>query len=363
MVLYIWKYVQPSGQYTVAPPYYEPDRVIDRFSSAIWCERYYEPGEFQLKIRATPELLRYFCDNELLVTQQNSERAMIPERIVLTTSNEDGNYLTVSGKSYESLLNRRIIRQGSKWTRNSGTGEQAIEYFAKNNILSDKYYSDPGSGDVYRFIPFLSYEPPASTAEQRELLFPERVEIAPGMQPLGETVSNICRFCGFGYRILFDIPKSKMTFSVYRGTDRTLLQYENNPVVFSPDFNTIGNTEYVVDRSTYCNWLYYKNGSSVRNAPADSRSIMGVTRRERVLENTESANTDADGTAYKEQTNFTGDVLPNDMFRYRADYFLGDTVTVQNALGITGAATITEVTEAEDETGYRLVPTFSEWRA
>ena len=41
---------------------------------------------------------------------------------------------------------------------------------------------------------------------------------------------------------------------------------------------------------------------------------------------------------------------------------LGDTVSVRNHYGITGTAVVTAVDEAEDETGYKLVPTLSDWK-
>jgi hypothetical protein len=65
--------------------------------------------------------------------------------------------------------------------------------------------------------------------------------------------------------------------------------------------------------------------------------------------------------ARKEEIRFDGEILPNGQFRYRRDYFLGDTVSVRNAYGIRGNAVVTEVTEVEDESGSRMIPKFSEW--
>ena len=49
------------------------------------------------------------------------------------------------------------------------------------------------------------------------------------------------------------------------------------------------------------------------------------------------------------------------MYKYHVDYELGDTVLIENEYGIQAKATIIEVTEVEDESGYRIVPTLSEW--
>ena len=43
------------------------------------------------------------------------------------------------------------------------------------------------------------------------------------------------------------------------------------------------------------------------------------------------------------------------------DYDLGDTVYLETARGVRGAAKITAITEVEDAEGYRIYPTFSDW--
>jgi hypothetical protein len=45
-------------------------------------------------------------------------------------------------------------------------------------------------------------------------------------------------------------------------------------------------------------------------------------------------------------------------WKYRDDYDVGDIVTVGNNYGITGDATVAEVAETEDASGYYAVPGF-----
>jgi hypothetical protein len=58
---------------------------------------------------------------------------------------------------------------------------------------------------------------------------------------------------------------------------------------------------------------------------------------------------------------FNGEILNYNAYTYGVDYNLGDKVSIKNEYGVTGNATIMAITEVEDETGYRLVPTLSEW--
>lgn len=55
---------------------------------------------------------------------------------------------------------------------------------------------------------------------------------------------------------------------------------------------------------------------------------------------------------------FEGIIAPNITFVYKKDYFLGDTVSVENEFGISAEARITEVVEVSDENGYSVEPKF-----
>jgi hypothetical protein len=67
--------------------------------------------------------------------------------------------------------------------------------------------------------------------------------------------------------------------------------------------------------------------------------------------------------AAKETYDFYGEVLSGGKFKYRRDYNLGDTVTMQNPYGITGSATVSEAVETVDAVGCKVIPTFTEWRS
>lgn len=55
------------------------------------------------------------------------------------------------------------------------------------------------------------------------------------------------------------------------------------------------------------------------------------------------------------------ETVDNGLFRPYIDYFLGDTVHIITAHGVSGSAKVQEITEVEDAEGYRIYPTFSEW--
>lgn len=396
MELYVCRYVQPSVHYTSDAPFYVPDLVIDRFSSLVWCERYYEPGDFVLMLRATPELMRYFADNELMILRKDTDRGMIPEYIELTSSPDAGDVLKITGRSAESLLNRRTILQTLTWNENmlSGTAANAVLFFAEKNISDFYYYHNDFAGvytDKYRYMPFLTQH--NLTLEELMADFPEKITAQPFGKNLGEFTSETAKACGFGYRIKVDKSSLKMELEVYRGSDRTMNQSEREPVIFAPGFNGLATSTYSIDRRAYYNVGYAAGEGEGKDRKIGTGLIstgtlqppfywmcMGTTRRERFIDaksvSSNSAGVDRDplkysllltDTAlkgiepYQQKTSFSGQALPNGPSRYRRDYFLGDRVSVRNAY-ISGTATVTEVAETIDESGHQAIPTLAEWR-
>lgn len=387
MELYIAKYVQPSIHYLEDAPYYVPDRAIDVYSSLVWHERYQDPGEFELCMRATPELLRYFSDNELLILRSDSDRGMIPDYIELTTDAENGNVLRITGKSAEGLLNRRIITQTDTWTENylSGTAAGAVLALAERNIGDFWYYHDSileEFRDKYRYLPFLGIH--SLNRDELTANFPATINAQPFGRNLGEFTAEMCRVGQFGYRITQNKDTMKMLLEVYKGADRSLEQEENSPVVFSPAFGNLGNTVYKHDRRPYRNVGYAAGEGEGKNRAVEKSPVcmeaMGATRRELFVDaksiSSKSDGIDGDAAKYgkvlsdtaaaavdsrREEISFSGVALPGGQFRYRRDYFLGDRVTVQNEFGINGTAVVTEVTEVVDASGRSVIPTLGAW--
>ena len=65
---------------------------------------------------------------------------------------------------------------------------------------------------------------------------------------------------------------------------------------------------------------------------------------------------------HKPTYSFSGEILNSGTFVFGEDYNLGDKVLVQNEYGLTGTSVVVEVSEVEDEQGYRVYPILNEWR-
>lgn len=353
MILYVWKYDNDAETF-------EKVAVIDYAISVIWIRRFQTTGQFELYLPASAELLELFS-GEIFITRDNIDTAMSVEYIHLTTDAENGDYLTISGRSAECIISRRIV---PKQTVFSGTAENCIRYLLTENIVSP--------GNAQRKINVFSL----GTAQG----FTETIEKQVTGKNLLTTISDICAAYDYGFKVTF--TGTGFVFDLYKGTDRSLNQTENPYVIFSPEFENLGNTEYKLDKTTYYNSVFVAGeGEGTARKIAwipPSYGDEGLRLREKWVDarNMSSDDGEISPTDYmqmlyaqcyeelalsKETTTFNGEILDVNVYAFGVDYNLGDTVSIVNEYGVTGTAVVTEITEVEDENGYKIYPTLSEW--
>ncbi|MBR1556071.1 MAG: siphovirus ReqiPepy6 Gp37-like family protein [Oscillospiraceae bacterium] len=364
MNLYIWKHVSEKKFQKIA--------VIDYAISVIWVRRFQDAGEFEVYLLASKALLELFTDGFLLITKEDdTENAMKPESIQLTTDSEEGNHLIVKGRSAECILSQRIIMPQMTFT--SIRADEAVYYLVTYNAIAP----DKGSETLreMRKIPELSIG--------SWLVEETKINIQYDGENLLEAVKNICTSVNMGFKVIFS--STGFAFWLYKGTDKTVNQTENTPVIFSPDFDNLGSTEYLYDMSTYYNLIQEGGegeGSERKHVTViESSEIKGLYLREKYVQAESISSNTEDGTLdsgtynrilkqraeenlrkAKETKEFSGEILNTDMYQFGVDYNLGDKVSIINEYGIQGTAVVSEITEVDDAEGYRLIPTFSDWK-
>lgn len=359
MLLHVWAY-------NFEDDIFEQVTMIDNVTSVIWVTRYNQAGEFEIYMPATKELIDIFSRDGIVIARDDTARAMYVEKLKLTTSAEDGDYITVSGRSIECILERRIVP--SQTIVQYPSFVTGLYYLVYNNMIEPS--------NQMRKIPFVFFE-------GNMPFWQESIDMQITGKDLLTCYQDICASYKTGFKMSFvTISGAKaMRISFYRGVDRTLGQSVNNRVIFSPEMENLGNTEYEVDRTQFCNWVYVAgegegNQRKIRQVAALTELGLGAVEKWLDARNTSSNDGEISDTDYKKMLTaegqaeieisskiaaFSGEVLNYNSYTYGVDYNLGDIVSVINEYGIKGSATITEITEVEDETGYKLVPTLSEW--
>ena len=107
MVLYIWKY-----KWTGERGVFSRIAVIDNACSVIWTRRYQTAGDFEVYVPASKELLTVLRQNELFITRENDQKnAMKIQKVELSSDPDEGDFLTISGKSCGCIIGQRIVKR------------------------------------------------------------------------------------------------------------------------------------------------------------------------------------------------------------------------------------------------------------
>ena len=338
---------------------FEKIGLIDTYESVIWTTRYYTYGDFELYIPASTDNIKLLTAGNYLF-RNDSDTTMIIEKIEISTDAESGNYLTVSGRSLESLLNRRIIWNQTTF---SGTAENLIY-----KLLNDNIISPTDSNRKINNLILGSFQSYTETINKQ----------ITGTN-LGEAISTICTAYGYGYRIILNDNKN-LVFGLYKGVDRSYNQTTNPYVVFSPEFDNLINSKYEKDRTDLATAaLVAGEGEGLSRKTAETGGGTGLERYEIYVDardistDTENPVTDAEYKSIlqaKGQENikehgvteaFEGEVETSRMYQYKKDWGLGDTVQIENEYGISSTPQITEIIESDSKDGYSVIPTFSTW--
>lgn len=331
--------------------------MVDIFNSFIWTDRYDRYGDFEIYTTAGESLLQKFANGSYLYFPE-SQHLMIIEGRQIICDVEEGNTLTVTGRSLESLLDRRIIWNPTQLT---GNLQLAVKKLLDENVIVP--------GNSARAIPnfiFDSSTDPVITALTIEAQFLG--------ENLYDVISTICSVNNLGFQITLD-NSNNLRFKLYSGTDRSYAQSAIPYVVFSPQYENLINSNYSEDFS------FSKTDTLIIGQDGTRKSIepsTGLNRREMFSNATdisinlgEETLTQAEYEQHLLQrgledlskniplVHFDGQAETSNLFVYGEDFQMGDIVQFRNEYGLESRSRITEMIYSESLSGVGIYPTFT----
>lgn len=364
--------------------------LIDEFESFYWIDRYSLCGNFEIVM---PVLVKHLfslrIDNYVAVKE--SDRLMVIESVILNEDPEQGDKLTISGRTLESFLSRRIV-----WGKATGSGP--IQWIIQN-LLNQNAISPTDSKRVIPGLVFKSNDSPDLAKEAED-------EITILGDNLYDIISELCESHNVGEKILLT-EDNKLEYSLYLGTDRSWDQEATVPVVFSDSYENLLENNYIQTETEYISNALVRGDEddvsmevrrlnertglkrremfidvglqpeeeeyTVRNPVVDENGNQQVdengsplysesTEREKIYDmayyNSLLAEAKIEMAKHKVTEALDATVDITHQFVYERDYFLGDIVQVENKYGYKGRCRITEVMKSRDSDGPKLVPTF-----
>lgn len=319
--------------------------IIDNYTSVIWTLRYNDVGDFEMYIKSTREIID-MCQIGRYIVRKSDGTMMIIKSVQQAENVENGDYITVTGVSIESLISQRIC-----WnmTLLEGRAEECIYMLVNNNCINTNNYA--------RDIPKLKL----STSKR----LPAEIELTDftGVNIL-DAVKQICDIAGYGFKITFD--GENLIFGVYAGVDHSKNQIINPYIIF--DAECLSETNYQNDITNYKNVaLIGGSGENLNRVYTSYGAAEGLDRFELFVDNgSESDATILKAAArdtlqeYKKVKTFDGELSDYYYYAYGVDYALGDIVQIEND-SISATSRITEIIQSIDDSGIYTIPTFSEW--
>lgn len=345
--------------------------LLDVFESLIWTERYQEAGDFEVYTPINEEILwlndfvQSQSEKELdtYVYLKGSDQLMIVESMELRTEVETGDRMIMSGRSLESILDRRII-----WAQTvlNGKLQNGVQKLLNENAIN------PSIGDrkIDGLSMILSTDSAVTSLDLRAQYTGDN---------LYDTVVAICKTYDIGFRIVLN-DENQFVFSLYKGTDRSYDQLQNPYVIFSPKFENVINSSYLESNKTLKNVALVagedegtsrrtrtvgsKKGLARRELYVDARDIQSETEEGTQIPEAEyNAQLDQRGSEKLAENIYTkifeGDIESTKTFVYGRDFFKGDVVQFLNEYGIQAKVRIMEIVRSQDTNGYNMYPTFS----
>lgn len=345
---------------------FDSSETLDIFESLIWTDRYYECGDFELYMPANEKVLTMLPQGYYLYLR-DSEHVMVVEDTEIETDTEEGAHLKITGRSLESILERRII-----WNRTvlSGSFQQGIKKLLDENVISPSDASRKISNFVFK----------ESSDERITSL---SVDAQYFGENLYDAISDLCKSENIGFKIILD--GTNFVFSLYMGEDRSYNQEVNPYVIFSPGFDNLMNSNYIESDKTLKNVTLVAGegeGSERKTVSVFSGEEIqnGLDRRE-LFTDASGVSTMVDGQTISDQEytsqlsqkgyeelaknkttiSFEGEVDPSGTYEYDKDYFLGDVIQIANEFGCQARSQITEFIRSQSDTGIECYPTFSSY--
>ena len=287
---------------------------------------------------------------------------MIIEKLLINSDIENGNTITVSGRSLESLLERRIV-----WNRTtlSGNLQKGIKKLLNENVISPS--------DSNRKIDNFIFEESADSAITGLTIDGQYTG-----DNLYEVIASICQEKDIGFKITLN-TSNQFVFKLYSGVDRSYGQSVNPYVVFSPNFENIIESNYIESKMALKNvTLIGGEGEGTARKYTSVGTASGLDRRELFTDARDVRSEDDNGNAipeadYLEQLRqrgreklaenvdvvaFEGEADVSTMFTYGVDFFMGDVVQIANEYGHETKSRIVELISSESEEGVSTYPTF-----
>lgn len=234
--------------------YVDGTKITD-YISFIWTDRYCECGDFEMEVPYTANNERFYRVDQI-VTCNLSRKKMIIETIKISISDENGKRMLLSGRSWESILDRRVVAMSQVYDNDFFNDNKFIRAFEQ--IFTVTF----GSGNQAQVLTSTSSDPNSKEYKDAKIQNNKRstaIKVAAGADPKGhiskaninieatnktvlELLQDYCSAKDFGFELIDN------TCRIYDGYNRSL--------EFSLEKGNLSSADYSASKQNYKNVIY-----------------------------------------------------------------------------------------------------------
>lgn len=296
--------------------------ICEDYKSIIWTERFHGFGDFKLTVPGTLENLKIYQLDYYLYTK-GTNKLMIIEQVELNTEYSKQSMLTISGRSLESVLDRRVMHPYPMWEgtllckheRTRGKVKDVIKHYT--NLLFKQRDSLDASHErhVQGFGWYSVDELPEGIRKGRPISSMDigSIEVSGdgSVRPMNyardwtnhpdyskdpysmegswyKIVQNLTDLTMSGWAIEYDGEDPYYWYGyTYNGVNRTFNQGERPPVVFSPKYDNLSKATYFKSKVSTRTKIF--SGAVKFTVPTNLLFTRDGYEREYLDQNTDSA--------------------------------------------------------------------------
>jgi len=352
----------------------QPLKLIENWDSLLWTERFNTVSDFQLETGSVDTFMTLLPEGTV-VTLRDSNYAMIVETHVIDRPKNAPVKLTISGRAYSSILDRRMALQSvgaltgsANWVVNVKTPSDAA-YYAIVKVCVDGVCS---AADIFPAAKvqfptpddYLTSTGPTKpfTIERGNLLEVVRNLLQTEAAADPSTVPATPAVVQHGMRSIRPSGSgTAISVEIYKGVDRSAT------IIFDATRDLLDNGKYLFSKVGSGNAAYgVASGlaatmyeGAVEPTGLDRRVILVDASQGGIADTTVLKNEMSRGLAEASETAMFDGSINQDLspYKYGVDYSLGDLVRVIGDYGLDRTARVTEYIRSENATGFKAFPT------
>ena len=331
--------------------------IIDLTTSILWERRFYEAGYFEIHVPMNDNSIALLQKDNFIMRSDSAETGII----IYVRKRSDGkskDEITVIGRFLSYLMHGHIIKQDTTLSGN-------VETIMRSLVTSTNLQ-----------VSGLTLGELCGTTKT--------VEYAVKYADLHDTLCELAKLSGVGFRIRLDPNSGVMYFECYEPTNHSAEQTTNPAVIFSPDYDTAyGGAEYVEDDTKTVNAVVVRYSGEYGEVVVDynPQSVTGIDKHQIAIEITSPVTTtdesnekvldreateeklleEAKKKIKKKVKKLSVPVADSGSFTYKTDFDIGDIVTLQYApFGVNMTRRIHKISENYTQNEVQIIPDMGE---